>query len=68
MIDGCGSGCPVWPVTRVGHKSVDTTTRFYAGMEGAAALEHYDNSILKLRGKVTAQATSAIGVPPTGRK
>jgi integrase len=52
----------------MGHKSVETTTRFYAGMEGAAALEHYDNSILKLRGKLTAQAKSALSVPPTGRK
>jgi integrase len=33
-----------------GHKSVDTTTRFYCGMETAAAMQHYDDHILQLRG------------------
>jgi integrase len=33
-----------------GHKSVDTTTRFYCGMETAAAMRHYDDHILQLRG------------------
>src|SRR4051794_17348511 len=33
-----------------GHKSVDTTTRFYCGTETAAALQHYDDHILQLRG------------------
>jgi integrase len=32
-----------------GHKSVETTTRFYAGMEGAAAMRHFDEHILNLR-------------------
>ncbi len=33
----------------LGHRSVDTTTRFYAGMETAAASRHYDEQILILR-------------------
>jgi integrase len=52
----------------MGHKSVETTTRFYVGMEGAAALEHYDNNILKQRAKPTAQAKSVGSVRWAGRK
>lgn len=33
----------------LGHRSMDTTTRFYAGMETAAAGRHFDEQILKLR-------------------
>jgi integrase len=33
----------------LGHRSMDTTTRFYAGMETAAASRHFDDEILKLR-------------------
>jgi integrase len=33
----------------LGHRSMDTTTRFYAGMETAAAGRHFDEEILKLR-------------------
>ncbi len=33
----------------LGHRSMDTTTRFYAGMETAAASRHFDEQILKLR-------------------
>jgi integrase len=33
----------------LGHRSMDTTTRFYAGMETAAASRHFDEEILKLR-------------------
>ena len=32
----------------LGHRSMDTTTRFYAGMETAAANRHFDDEILKL--------------------
>jgi integrase len=32
-----------------GHKSVETTTRFYSGMEGPAAMRRFDEQILKLR-------------------
>jgi integrase len=33
----------------LGHKSVDTTTKFYCGFETEAATRLYDESILKLR-------------------
>jgi integrase len=33
----------------LGHRSMETTTRFYAGMETAAASRHFDEEILKLR-------------------
>ncbi len=32
-----------------GHRSIATTIRFYAGMETAAALHHYDVVILERR-------------------
>jgi hypothetical protein len=32
-----------------GHKSVETTTKFYSGMEGPAAMRRFDEQILKLR-------------------
>ena len=32
-----------------GHKSVETTTRYYCGAEGPAAMRHFDEHILKLR-------------------
>jgi integrase len=41
-----------------GHKSVETTTRFYCGMESTAALRHFDEHIVKLRNRPT---------PPHGR-
>jgi len=31
------------------HRSMETTTKFYAGMESAAASRHFDEQILKLR-------------------
>jgi integrase len=33
----------------LGHRSIDTTTAFYTGVETAAAVRHFDNVILKLR-------------------
>jgi integrase len=33
----------------LGHKSVETTTRFYCGLEGPAAMRHFDEHVLKLR-------------------
>ena len=33
----------------LGHKSVATTTRFYCGLEGPAAMRHFDEHVLKLR-------------------
>ena len=33
----------------LGHRSIGTTTGFYSGVETAAALRHFDATILKLR-------------------
>ena len=33
----------------LGHRSIDTTTAFYTGQETAAAIRHFDHTILKLR-------------------
>jgi integrase len=33
----------------LGHRSIETTTAFYTGCETAAAVRHYDETILKLR-------------------
>jgi integrase len=33
----------------LGHRSIDTTTTFYTGLETAAAVRHFDAAILKLR-------------------
>lgn len=33
----------------LGHRSMDTTTSFYTGLETAAAVRHFDNVILSLR-------------------
>ncbi len=41
----------------LGHCSMETTTKFYAGMEGAAASRHFDNEILKLRRSMVAGET-----------
>jgi integrase len=35
----------------LGHRSDTTTTKFYAGQENAAAVRHFDQTILKLRKK-----------------
>ncbi len=42
-----------------GHKSVDTTTRFYCGEETAAAIQHYDAHILDVRRRATAGASAS---------
>jgi integrase len=36
----------------LGHKSIDTTTRFYAGMEVSEAIRHYDKHIESRRGEL----------------
>ncbi len=41
----------------LGHRSMETTTKFYAGMEGAAASRHFDDEILKLRRSLVAGRT-----------
>lgn len=41
-----------------GHKSVDTTTKFYCGMETPATMRHFDEHILKLKAEA----------PPSQRK
>ena len=33
----------------LGHRTSETTIRFYAGMEGKSASRHYDDVILQLR-------------------
>ena len=33
----------------LGHRSLETTTAFYTGLETAAAVRHFDATILKLR-------------------
>ena len=33
----------------LGHRSIETTTAFYTGLETAAAVRHFDATILKLR-------------------
>jgi integrase len=43
----------------LGHKSVDTTTQFYCGLEAVAACRHHDELILNLRGRILAKP-----VPP----
>ena len=37
----------------LGHRSIATTLRFYAGMEVAAALRHYDAVVLERRREAT---------------
>jgi integrase len=32
----------------LGHRSSDTTSRYYTGLETAAAVRHFDDTILKL--------------------
>jgi len=38
---------------QLGHRSMETTLRAYAGMEAAAASRHFDATILKLRHRVS---------------
>jgi integrase len=33
----------------LGHRSIDTTTAFYTGLETSAAVRHFDQTILDLR-------------------
>jgi integrase len=40
------------PQRVLGHRSDTTTTKFYAGQETAAAVRHFDQTILKLRARV----------------
>ena len=39
----------------LGHRSMETTIKAYAGMETAAASRHFDDTILKLRGSPSAR-------------
>jgi len=41
----------------LGHKSIETTTTYYCGMEAAAAMQHYDQHILHLRQPLTGSAS-----------
>lgn len=40
----------------LGHRSLETTTGFYTGLETAAAVRHFDETILRLRGGAGARA------------
>lgn len=44
-----------------GHTSVDTTTRYYCGMETQSAMRHFDEHILKLRGELPAKNIATKG-------
>jgi integrase len=37
----------------LGHKKIETTVQFYAGMEAAAAIRHYDGHIAKRRSQIS---------------
>jgi integrase len=39
----------------LGHRSIDTTTGFYTGLETPAAVRHFDKTILHLRGENSAE-------------
>ena len=39
----------------LGHKSIDTTTRAYTGLETASAVRHYDQKIIELRETLESQ-------------
>ena len=39
----------------LGHRSIDTTTGFYTGLETPAAVRHFDKTILRLRGEERAE-------------
>lgn len=45
----------------LGHKRLDTTMKFYTGMEGEAALAHYDAQIMRLRGDAVRRPRSRRG-------
>jgi hypothetical protein len=52
-----------------GHKSVETTTKFYSGMEGPAAMRRFDEQILKLRhSPVPPAPTTPRGRPVRGKR
>lgn len=40
----------------LGHKCIETTIKFYCGLERAAAIRAYDREVLKLRDKLEAEA------------
>jgi integrase len=51
----------------LGHKSVNTTTKYYCGTETAAALRHFDDFILSLRQTQGLRQTQAPGTSEEGR-
>ena len=42
-----------------GHKSVETTTRYYCGTEAEAAVRHYDDHVIRLREKLPVRRVGA---------
>ena len=51
----------------LGHKSIETTIRFYAGMEVSEAIRHYDRHIESRRAEV-AQTTPGAGSKRSSRR
>ena len=45
----------------LGHRSIETTLRHYAGLEGAAAARHYDETL-----RAAASQAASPGAPPAG--
>jgi hypothetical protein len=45
----------------LGHRSVDTTIAFYTGLESAAAVRHFDKTILELRSRSRTPAERPAG-------
>jgi integrase len=43
----------------LGHNSLDTTSKFYAGQEAGRSIRHYDRTILKLRDEASGRPQSA---------
>jgi len=43
----------------LGHKDINTTIRFYCGLERAAAIRHYDKEVLKLTSRLQGEAKKA---------
>ena len=48
----------------LGHRSIDTTTTFYTGLETAAAARHFDHSLIRRR----REAEAALGLAKVGRR
>jgi integrase len=52
----------------LGHRSIDTTTAFYTGLETKAAVTHFDKTILRLRADGCSHANRRTERKPSKRK